>query len=516
MCCLQCTAISAAILGPDNAKVEYVDMNEGDTFDIQPVEVTPFMDTRQKNIRSAATFYRGGFVLAGDPFYLECAEDKHFKYIEECKDLMFCAREDSQRYDFILGDLSQRNVIVIEGGPMDYFRAIADGVCNIFTVLPIAMGEAGLRKMGYTGDYTTGSKIYSKAMWSLMTPADDPVLSDFVNAVFGALLVAELRNITRETAEQFPQTQVFGDGYQDMFRHAVAAVGNYGEMYESSVEPFQPRENQNFLYNEGAKEHVMNATGLMYTMPIDQIYDGTDVDGNGPKPLGGTLRKVLERGRLHCGVRFGRPGFAMEAAPNSTSASVTGLDVDFCFAVASGLFGGDLSTVDLVHLANSGEGYRMLVSGDVDIVAGATWNLENDVREPTTGIGFSFSEPYFYRPTIPSSSGNELGTEENLCLATMQDDHDWASFVYWVSSSTVYAEEMGIDKRLFNRMPLSNAYGPGLKRMFKDTVLGVGNYQEIYRRNLEETGILPRSGQNLLNGAVRFGPQFYAMPGLIP
>jgi hypothetical protein len=82
----------------------------------------------------------------------------------------------------------------------------------------------------------------------------------------------------------------------------------------------------------------------------------------------------------------------------------------------------------LVEFVDAGEnGYVRLASGEIDVLAGATWSLENDVWEPATSMWFAFSTPYFYKPSeqelfLPTSIG------DNLCLATMQDDKDWAFF----------------------------------------------------------------------------------------
>lgn len=63
-----------------------------------------------------------------------------------------------------------------------------------------------------------------------MTAAGDSIFGDVVNAVVHSLFVAEQHNIIQATAHLFPQTTVFGEEYKDIFRSAVAAVGNYGEI----------------------------------------------------------------------------------------------------------------------------------------------------------------------------------------------------------------------------------------------------------------------------------------------
>jgi len=77
----------------------------------------------------------------------------------------------------------------------------------------------------------------------MVTRDDDPEFSNFVNAVVMSLFVAEQRNITKATASfSFPETFAFGDGHKDMFKHAVSAEGNYGELYTEYMAPFMPRQ----------------------------------------------------------------------------------------------------------------------------------------------------------------------------------------------------------------------------------------------------------------------------------
>ena len=106
--------------------------------------------------------------------------------------------------------------------------------------------------------------------------------------------------------------------------------------------------------------------------------------------------------------------------------------------------------------------------------------------------------------------------DENLCLATRQDDPQWSNFVYWTAQSIVYAEEKGIFQWLSSQMPLVHFFGEGLKRMFRDAVHAVGNYGEVYERNL--ASIIPRAGRNRLNvwefqgrGPLRYLPPGFAV-----
>ena len=169
------------------------------------------------------------------------------------------------------------------------------------------------------------------------------------------------------------------------------------------------------------------------------------------------------------------------------------------------MFQGDENAVEFVDLAAvDSDGYISLVADEIDVLASATHNLQNDVREPASGMGFSFSQPYFY---------GFSQDEDNLCLAVHQDDKDWSSFVYWIVAGTFFAEEQNITQQLSNSMPEVFLYGPHFNRMYRDSILAVGSYGEIYERNLEDK--IPRGGRNQLNVSPNLGPQHYPQPGFL-
>lgn len=496
-CSVWCEAVAAAILGPEQARVQYIDYSdahsEKEEYHISPIGMTPTMtrNVHKPSIHlergaffSTPIFYEP-FQIVGAPFYVQCAQEKDFKHTEECADLKMCVLKGSVHESFALSVFSPRRIVVAED-PMEVVSDFVNGTCNLF-MMKSKIPESFFRAQGYQGEYEEGNAIYGKGMWSLMTSAEDVRFAEFVNAVVHALLVAEQHNITQFSAQQFPQTDVFGPPYKDMFQNAVAMVGNYGEVYQQHVAATQPREPANQINN--------GSTGLMFSPPIGQIEATED-----NWPLGPNLQRVLERGHLQCGVRFGRPGFATR---NITTNSTIGMEIDFCKALAASLHG-DAGAVEFIELGDASDGYQKLAKYEVDVVAGATMTLTNDVREPTTGAGYAFSRPYFF---------GYSKEEDNLCFATRQDDHDWATFVYWVLCATVYAEEEGIAQLKFNDMPLIYACGASLERMFVDAIVSVGNYGEIYNRNLGD--LVPRSGRNLLNTGVTPGPQHYPMPGLI-
>lgn len=398
-----------------------------------------------------------------------------------------CVEEGTNYYKIISKHLPKRKIVEtnwVYGGP---WEAYLDGRCNVVVESDYMLAQTLLEMNGVWADFVRGKSYFEHEPQTTVTRSDDPRFVDFINAVLQALLHAEYHNITQSNADTFPQTDVFGEKYKDMFRNAIAAKGNFGQLYDLSMGYLIPRSTFNSINN--------GSTGLLYPHPFGLIENGRD-----GAPLGDALQAILLRGKLRCGIPADRPGFA-------TKVEVTkyiGMNIDYCRALSASLFLGDAEAVDYVEIEQPNDGYTLLASNDIDVLSGATWTLANDVHEPTTGKGYTFSPPYFYGYSSEA---------DNFCLATRQDDHDWSTFVHWVVTSTFYAEDQNITSASFNSMPEVFVYGPEFRRMFRDVLLRVGNYAEMHERNLEP--LYPRGGRNRLNSFPNVGPQHYLLPGFI-
>ncbi|WP_066454056.1 amino acid ABC transporter substrate-binding protein [Castellaniella caeni] len=99
----------------------------------------------------------------------------------------------------------------------------------------------------------------------------------------------------------------------------------------------------------------------------------------------GTLADVQQRGYVRCGVSTGLPGFA---APDDKG-KWTGLDVDFCRAVAAAVLG-DASKVQFSPLPDK-ERFTALQTGAIDLLShNATWTLTRDAELGVNFIGVMF------------------------------------------------------------------------------------------------------------------------------
>ena len=109
--------------------------------------------------------------------------------------------------------------------------------------------------------------------------------------------------------------------------------------------------------------------------------------GSGPgAAAGGTLEAIRKRGHLVCGVSEGTIGFSQANDKGIWS----GLDADFCSAVAAGVLGNkDLVKFRPLTVADR---FRALQAGEVDVLArSTTWTLSRD-----TEFGIRFAGVLFY------------------------------------------------------------------------------------------------------------------------
>jgi general L-amino acid transport system substrate-binding protein len=96
---------------------------------------------------------------------------------------------------------------------------------------------------------------------------------------------------------------------------------------------------------------------------------------------GPTLDAVRDRGEIRCGVSTGLAGFSLPDAQGNW----TGLDVDYCRALAAAIFG-DSDAVEFVPLTAQ-QRFTALQSGEVDILSrNTTWTL---TRDASLGLHFA-------------------------------------------------------------------------------------------------------------------------------
>jgi general L-amino acid transport system substrate-binding protein len=100
-----------------------------------------------------------------------------------------------------------------------------------------------------------------------------------------------------------------------------------------------------------------------------------------------TLEDVKARGKLNCGVNTGLLGFAEKGADGSW----TGMDVDYCKALAAATLG-DAAKVEYVPLTTQ-DRFEKLKSGAVDVLArNTTWTMFRETNLPFRFAGVLYHD----------------------------------------------------------------------------------------------------------------------------
>jgi len=315
-----------------------------------------------------------------------------------------------------------------------------------------------------------------------------------------------------------------------------------------------------------------------------------------PAARAGMLDRVMQRGRLVCGVNGGLPGFSY-LNPDGTW---SGFDADYCRAVAAAVLGNPRA-VEFVPLT-AAQRLPAVQTGEVDVlIRNTTWTLLRDtdnrlnfaptifydgqgfmvrarsgvrqlrdlngasvcVQTGTTtelnladamrAAGVSYTPVVFEeidttynayeqgRCDAVTSDKSQLAarrsimrnpqehvildvtiSKEPLAPVVAHGDDQWYDIVKWVVFATFFAEEQGITSR--NIDSFRTTANPEIRRFLGlegnlgralglradwavQVIRGVGNYGEIYERNLTPLG-LPRG----LNRPYTQGGLLYAMP----
>jgi general L-amino acid transport system substrate-binding protein len=335
------------------------------------------------------------------------------------------------------------------------------------------------------------------------------------------------------------------------------------------------------------------ATGLAaaLALTLSGAVSTADAQGN-------TLATVKSRGMVNCGVAPGVPGFAFP----DDKGNWTGLDVDFCRAVAAALFN-DAKKVSFKPLTAK-ERFTALQSGEIDVLSRTTtWTMSRDSAMGLAFVGIMYVDgqglmvpkklgvksakelkgasvcvatgtttelnlaDYFrsnnmtYKPVVfekadevnaaydagrcdvytTDASGlyaqrlrlkapddhvvlPEIISKEPLGPSVRQGDFQWFTLNKWVYYALLNAEELGVTSKNVDEM-LKSA-NPEIKRLLgtegdfgkgigldNDWVVkivkGVGNYGEIYERNVgPNTPLKIARGLNNLwtKGGIQYAP----------
>jgi general L-amino acid transport system substrate-binding protein len=145
----------------------------------------------------------------------------------------------------------------------------------------------------------------------------------------------------------------------------------------------------------------------------------------GAQAAGTTLEAIRTRGHVLCGVGEPQQGFSQASEAGERS----GLDVEFCTALAAAVFG-NRDAVKLWPL-NANDRFKALQSGDVDVLArGAAWTLSRDTESGArfTGVLFYDGQGFLTRRGTAVASVLELSGASICALPGAMGEQGVADF----------------------------------------------------------------------------------------
>jgi general L-amino acid transport system substrate-binding protein len=149
-------------------------------------------------------------------------------------------------------------------------------------------------------------------------------------------------------------------------------------------------------------------TGLAAALALAGAIGAAQAQGTG------TLATVKSRGMLNCGVAQGAPGFANP----DDKGNWTGLDVDFCRAVAAAVLG-DAKKVSYKP-TTAKERFTALQSGELDLLSRVTtWTMSRDSAMGLAFVGIMYVDGQGLM--VPKKLGVKSAKELNgasVCVAT--------------------------------------------------------------------------------------------------
>jgi general L-amino acid transport system substrate-binding protein len=162
-----------------------------------------------------------------------------------------------------------------------------------------------------------------------------------------------------------------------------------------------------------------------------------------------TLKTVRDRGALICGVSQGLPGFS---SPDDKG-SWTGLDVDFCRAIAAAIFN-DPTKVKFTPLSAK-DRFEPLKSSEIDVLSrNTTWTSSRDALFNFVGVTYYDGQGFMVRKALKVNSALELNgasvctqtgttTELNLADYFRANNMKYEVVAFGTADETVKAYESG-------------------------------------------------------------------------
>ena len=346
------------------------------TITFPPVLSFPPQPTTGKPYALSIPYLHDFLGMGGLPSAIDCAARRDTNSTG-CANTKICVVQSTMDEE-VLMELFPTEALVLTPTLADLYANFAGSACDVIAGGQFEIGERTVRRNGYNGTYLLSTEQLAKHPYTLVTRSIDPVWSDFVNWVLRSLMQAEESSITQSFASlTVGSTDVFGVEFSDMFKEAITAVGNYGELYMRHLGSILPQQDIN-LINDGNRP-------LLYSYPFGNVSPSNRAVPDSP-----TLRRLQEQNEFGLPLRCGVTKFGGFADLNTTTQEWSGLDVDVCRAISAALFDGKVD-VEFVELMGSTR-WNALASESVDIVtAKTTLTFDRDA-----GIGLSFTQTTYY------------------------------------------------------------------------------------------------------------------------
>ena len=184
-----------------------------------------------------------------------------------------------------------------------------------------------------------------------------------------------------------------------------------------------------------------------------------------------TLKTVKDRGSLICGVSQGLPGFSNP----DDKGNWTGLDVDFCRAIAAAIFN-DPTKVKFTPLSAQ-DRFEPLRSGAIDVLSrNTTWTSSRDALFNFVGVVYYDGQGFMVRKALKVNSALELNgasicaqsgttTELNLADYFRANNMKYEIVAFGTADETIKAYESGrcdvfttdVSQLYAEKLKLSNA-----------------------------------------------------------
>ena len=225
--------------------------------------------------------------------------------------------------------------------------------------------------------------------------------------------------------------------------------------------------------------------------------------GSAPAFAGKTLDAIKSRGQLVCGVNTGLAGFSQADSAGNWS----GLDVDFCRAIAASILG-DASKVKWVPLVAQ-QRFAALQSGEVDILSrNTTWTL---TRDASLGLNFT-GVTYYDGQGFMVPVKNKMKSAKQLKGATVCVQSGTTTEKNLTDYSK--ANNLNIKPVVFEKLEATNAaYFSGRCQAYTTDASGLASIRNKEAKNPAEHVILPELiSKEPLGPAVRRGDdEFFAI-----